>query len=196
MRHIERLKQRVLKRPDSPARPESDRSSSSTQSVGPTEPDQPSTTPKYGLFEFELRQNQPNPPGPEQFLVDIIAVHGLGGDAYKTWTHPVTNKLWLRDFIPEFLPGCRVYTFGYPSKLKDIDTRARVQEYGRKLVSSVRDHLEGSRKVGSPIHLLEFSVVLSDIGARQPAPLYLYAIVSVALFANRSIPLRSTLSIY
>ncbi|KFA79428.1 hypothetical protein S40288_09881 [Stachybotrys chartarum IBT 40288] len=134
MRHIERLKQKVLKRPDSPARQASDRSSSSTQSAGPAEPDQPSTTQKYGLFEFELHQSQPKPPGPEQFPVDIIAIHGLSGDAYKTWTHPVTKKLWLRDFIPEFLPGCRVYTFGYPSKLKDVDTQARVQEFGRKLI--------------------------------------------------------------
>ncbi len=33
----------------------------------------------------------------------IIAIHGLGGDAYRTWTHE-NEKLWLRDFLPLQIP--------------------------------------------------------------------------------------------
>ncbi|KPM39876.1 hypothetical protein AK830_g6697 [Neonectria ditissima] len=72
----------------------------------------------------------------ETYPVDIIAVHGLNGDAYSTWTHSLTGTLWLRDFLPNFLPGCRVYTYGYPSKLFCDVSRGRVQEFGRGLLAS------------------------------------------------------------
>jgi hypothetical protein len=53
----------------------------------------------------------------EQYPVDIVAVHGLNGNCFTTWTHPRTGQLWLRDFLPSALPGCRVYTYGYPSRV-------------------------------------------------------------------------------
>lgn len=44
---------------------------------------------------------------------DIVAIHGLMGDVYKTWTHE-NGKFWLRDFLPEGLEGkVRIFTFGY-----------------------------------------------------------------------------------
>lgn len=156
MKHLERFKRRVLKRSSSSAGSELNESSPDSDSTGQATPNQPRTYEKYGLFKLD--ESRPQPAGPEQFPIDIIAVHGLNGDAYGTWTHSATGKLWLRDFIPEFLPGSRVYTFGYPSKLKDVDMRAHVQEFGRKLVSSVRDHLEDSIGVGEPECLLGSSI--------------------------------------
>ncbi|KAI9898900.1 hypothetical protein N3K66_005361 [Trichothecium roseum] len=151
MKYIERFKHRVVRRSGSSARPELNEASPDSGPTGPANPSQSQAYEKYGLFEFKLDESRPRPEGPEQFPVDIIAVHGLNGDAYSTWTHPGTGKLWLRDFIPEFLPGSRVYTFGYPSKLMDTDMRARVQEFGWKLTSSIRDHLEDSTKPNRPI---------------------------------------------
>lgn len=146
MKHIERFKQRVLKRASSPARSDSGTSSASAQ-AGDARESSPHQGEPHGLFEFKTGDVQVEPAQSERFPVDIIAVHGLNGDPYKTWTHPATGKLWLRDFLPSFLPGCRVYTFGYPSKLMDVETRAGVQEFGRKLLGSVRDHIEGSTEV-------------------------------------------------
>jgi hypothetical protein len=49
---------------------------------------------------------------PGAYPGDIVAVHGLTGDAYSTWTHE-NGQLWLRDFIPKFLPDARVFSWGY-----------------------------------------------------------------------------------
>ncbi|KAI5919946.1 hypothetical protein F4810DRAFT_457729 [Camillea tinctor] len=90
----------------------------------------------FGLFfvagNLETRH------GREQYPVDIIAIHGLNGDAFTTWTH-ANGKMWIRDFLPKFLPGCRVYTYGYPSKVFCNSSLSRVQEYSKGLLSSVRD---------------------------------------------------------
>lgn len=44
----------------------------------------------------------------------IVAVHGFGGPLH-TWTHDMSGKLWLRDFLPKDLPGARIMSFGYDS---------------------------------------------------------------------------------
>ena len=46
--------------------------------------------------------------------VDVVAVHGLQGDAYKTWTDE-NHTLWLRDILPTEVPSARIMTFGYES---------------------------------------------------------------------------------
>jgi hypothetical protein len=42
----------------------------------------------------------------------IIAVHGLDGHRDRTWTAD-NGILWLKDLLPETIPNCRVYTYGY-----------------------------------------------------------------------------------
>lgn len=153
MKHVDRFMNKVLKRTSSPARTElaatSGGPSGSRGATSAAEQSEPHKKQPYGFFEFETRGLQPKPSTStlESFPVDIIAVHGIGGDAYQTWTHPSTGKLWLRDFLPGFLPGCRVYTFGYPSQLNDVNMRAGVQEFSRKLLGSIRNHIEDSSEV-------------------------------------------------
>ncbi|KAH7261549.1 hypothetical protein BKA59DRAFT_409635, partial [Fusarium tricinctum] len=48
--------------------------------------------------------------------IDIVAIHGLGGDAYGTWDDG--GQLWLRDFLPHQIPRCRILTYGYESVRK------------------------------------------------------------------------------
>lgn len=112
---------------------------------------------RFGLFRLDapststststspsLDDNNSNQPG--QFPVDIIAVHGLSGDAYSTWTHP-NGTLWLRDLLPDFLPGCRVYTYGYPSQAAFTRSYADVSAYARRLLDSIRGLSEGWNEV-------------------------------------------------
>lgn len=51
----------------------------------------------------------------------IVAVHGFGGPL-NTWTHDVSGKQWLRDFLPKDLPGARIMSFGYDSMVVDSNS--------------------------------------------------------------------------
>lgn len=93
-----------------------------------------SQTDRYGLFL--VAESPPDPKG-TSYPVDIIAVHGLNGDAFTTWTH-ANGTLWIRDLVPQALPGCRVYTYGYPSHVVFNASYASVQEYSRGLLTSLK----------------------------------------------------------
>ncbi|KAF5566225.1 ankyrin repeat [Fusarium phyllophilum] len=64
--------------------------------------------------------------------VDIIAVHGLNGKAFKTWTQD--GKLWLADFLPLEIPYARIFTFGYDSRIAFTGSASRVDDHGRNLL--------------------------------------------------------------
>lgn len=56
----------------------------------------------------------------DSVLHSIVAVHGLNGDAYRTWTYKATKKgekdvLWLRDLLPLEIQDARIFTYGYDS---------------------------------------------------------------------------------
>lgn len=48
---------------------------------------------------------------------DIVAVHGLSGHSFETWTSRESGSCWLRDFLPESIPKANILTFGYDSRL-------------------------------------------------------------------------------
>ena len=55
----------------------------------------------------------PEPPltSPPAAVLDIIFVHGLGGDRHETW-QKAEDAFWPR-WLAEQFPTCRVYTVGY-----------------------------------------------------------------------------------
>ena len=73
----------------------------------------------------------------------IVAVHGLGGHMYKTWTHD-NGCLWLRDCLPRDFSGCHISTFGYDSGVfsKSI---SHVEEFARQLLVAVARETSGVR---------------------------------------------------
>lgn len=89
---------------------------------------------EYGLFplhsEVSVKPDVDVPP----YCVDIVAIHGITGDAHETWTH-ANGKLWLRDFVPQNLPGARVFTFGYPADVfRSTDTGGNFDTWARQLL--------------------------------------------------------------
>ena len=56
-----------------------------------------------------LRQGLPSP------RVDIIFIHGLGGDN-KTWTHPKYDHFWPQDALAKDIPDARIMTYSYDTK--------------------------------------------------------------------------------
>jgi hypothetical protein len=69
--------------------------------------------------------------------VDIIAIHGLGGTLYETWTHE-NGVLWLRDIVPKELSGVRVYTFGYDSGFAFSKGTGTLHDFSKSLLEAIK----------------------------------------------------------
>jgi len=79
--------------------------------------------------------------------IDIVAIHGITGDAHETWTH-ANGKLWLRDFVPQNLPGARVFTFGYPADIfRSMDTGGGLDSWARQLLEGLVNVRKGNLKL-------------------------------------------------
>ncbi|KAI1130691.1 hypothetical protein F5Y10DRAFT_106906 [Nemania abortiva] len=75
--------------------------------------------------------------------LDVVFVHGLGGDSFSTWTG--SNGLWIRDLLPKspFYEDARIFTFGYDARafLRPFSksTRGRTFTFAEALLSDLRD---------------------------------------------------------
>ena len=71
-----------------------------------------------------------------------MAVHGLGGDLIKTWTHPKSKSFWLKDFLPKQIPDSRIMTFGYDAKAAFGQSTAEVVDHAKSLLVDLVDKRE------------------------------------------------------
>lgn len=95
-------------------------------------------TQKYGLFPLNpLSSPSDNANVGEPYSVDIVAIHGITGDAFNTWTDP-NGKLWLRDFLPNDLPGIRVFSFGYAAEVVCSLGTGDFDAYSRSLLEALK----------------------------------------------------------
>ena len=67
-----------------------------------------------------------------EITADIIAITGLDGHAYGSWSGGNPKRMWLRDFLSEDLPKCRVMTYGYNFKLPNPGLHT-IADFGRGL---------------------------------------------------------------
>ncbi len=65
-------------------------------------------------------------------FLSIVAVHGLNGDAFETWSED--GRMWLRDFLPERLQDARIFTFGYDAGVAFTKSMAEVDDFARALL--------------------------------------------------------------
>jgi hypothetical protein len=85
--------------------------------------------------------------GRPSYNIDVVAVHGLGGDPYDTWTSTPERSggkptFWLADLLPQELPGARVFTFGYASRPVFTRSVAGIRDYSKQLLQSLVDYTE------------------------------------------------------
>lgn len=113
-------------------------------SLGPQPPAE-----KYGLFQLSDSSQDNQAANPQ--LPDIIAVHGINGSAFKTWTHE-NGTMWLKDLLPKQLPGWRVYTFGYPAEAAFTRADGGINEFASTLLAEIK--LTRDSKVNIPLSYL------------------------------------------
>ncbi|KAN0067445.1 TPR-like protein [Elaphomyces granulatus] len=82
---------------------------------------------------------------------DLIAVHGLNGDAKRTWTHRETNAFWLQDFLPQDVQNMRVMSFGYNASAAFGNTTATIADHARDLLGCLVDKREEGDEKTRPI---------------------------------------------
>ncbi|KAF5239886.1 hypothetical protein FANTH_9779 [Fusarium anthophilum] len=68
-------------------------------------------------------------------VVDVVAVHGLGGHLMKTWRHAETKASWLEEFIPKDIENARVMTYGYESQVAFSKSTAGVEDFAKDLLA-------------------------------------------------------------
>ena len=63
-------------------------------------------------------------------LVDVIFVHGLGGDASKTWTNALHDEFWPQ-WLQDDLDYISVFTLSYPTSLFEKWTKKEMDMFER-----------------------------------------------------------------
>lgn len=104
----------------------------------------------------------PEPPlaSPPPAILDIIFVHGLGGDRLGTWQK--TNESFWPRWLAEQFPTCRIYTIGYDSeKFAGIlaGEGASIQDLAVALADQISSLEEGAQNALVVAHSLGGLVV-------------------------------------
>jgi len=80
-------------------------------------------------------------PHPSADFRSVIAVTGLAGHAYGSWKSRQSSRMWLKDLLPNAVPGLRVMTYGYDSRIfGKRKSEARMSNYTVQFIQ----HLENA----------------------------------------------------
>lgn len=103
----------------------------------------------------------------------IVAVHGINGDAHRTWTSSPGEICWLNnpDLLPKYIKNARILVWGYNANvtsLKGRNTSAdRILQHAQTLIAQLQADREvhffflQSLPLAFPLLLLPSSLFLS-----------------------------------
>lgn len=83
--------------------------------------------------------------------------------------------MWLRDFLPENVPGARILTYGYDSTLLGNSSTASIREFSRNLLgdlNTVRANEDVSTHPALIVCVGFRSSRVNFLGRKNTAPLY------------------------
>ncbi|KAK8084091.1 hypothetical protein PG996_002872 [Apiospora saccharicola] len=95
---------------------------------------------QFGLLPMQGSASSQSIQPDRKYQVDIVAIHGITGDAYDTWKAP-SGELWLKDFLPEDLPGARVYSYGYDADVFFTKGTGNIETFARTLLENLKQEL-------------------------------------------------------
>lgn len=112
-----------------------------------TDPPRAAELPSSGRLGLSLIHSHTEP------SADLIFVHGLGGDSWRTWSWQREPKnfwlLWLsRD---EELLRTRIFTFGYNAAFMGKDTSLEISDFVRELLLQMRSYSGALSDANKPI---------------------------------------------
>ena len=118
------------------------------QLAGQQEPTEP------GLYHINKDISTGVTSGAGTYEVDIIAIHGLNGTAFGTWTKSTSNQEtretssvnWTRDFLPKDIPGARIFTYKYESQVLCSKSTAKIEDFAQKLLFNLKVHRKGQER--------------------------------------------------
>ena len=107
----------------------------------------------YGLQELTAPLSVSQDKEPVSYDINIVDVHGLGGHLKRTWTckrshlpdegtDADADVLWLTEFLPNDIPGARVYSFGYDSTPTFSKSTAGIRDSARGLLEYLLNIVE------------------------------------------------------
>ncbi|OHE97572.1 hypothetical protein CORC01_07187 [Colletotrichum orchidophilum] len=110
-----------------------------------------------------LHQVYPDPKLKSKPIIDVVFVHGLGGDSYSTWTKD--KSLWIRDLLPqsELFQNARIMTFGYDARafltpFASQYSHGRVFVFAEALLSDLKDKRAAAAAKKRPIIFVAHSL--------------------------------------
>jgi hypothetical protein len=104
---------------------------------------------QYGMFTFQ--------PERAESIVDIVAVHGLGGHYEDTWTwKPAKGKdatpcNWVKDLLPADVSNARIMSFGYDSAVAFSKSIGDISIFGEQLLQFILLKRESEQQKRRPI---------------------------------------------
>ena len=69
--------------------------------------------------------------------IDIVAIHGLMGNPYTTWTkgRDPNGTPWISQFLPSQVPHARILSYGYDSNIVRSSSVAGIPEFAMNLLA-------------------------------------------------------------
>ncbi|KAI9765235.1 MAG: hypothetical protein M1840_007727 [Geoglossum simile] len=99
---------------------------------------------------------------------EIVAVHGFCGHREQSWAHidraTGEETMWLKDFLPDYVPGSRVMTFGYNLQSEGISA-PEIREKATELLEalSADRSADGSRSIVFIGHNLGGTIIMQAL---------------------------------
>jgi hypothetical protein len=71
--------------------------------------------------------------------VELVFIHGLGGDPILTWRTQDSGVNWVTDFLPQdpFFKSSKILSFGYDSGSQEAKAEQSVPEFALDLLRQV-----------------------------------------------------------